>query len=120
MDNLTLIYMLEFCDYDKEPLHIVIDALLDDKLIEKAEDIIPLILDSFNRHYINCWWDTGKADDPYIRLNEIKKDDLENYVRNNKRYSFKRYPSFSDGGEYYIRTTDIGIKLVPDDYEHPG
>lgn len=112
--------MLEFCSYDEEPLHIVIDALLEEKLMEKAEDIIPLIMDFFDRHYINCWWHSCKSDDPYIRLNKINKEDLENYVRNNKRYSFKQYPLSSDGGEYFIRTTDIGIKLVPDDYEHPG
>lgn len=119
MNKTVFWYILEFCLYDLEPLHIVLGALLSEKMIIDADEIIPLIIHSFKMNYIDLWWQSGYTKDDYEKVNTLTEDMLVSYIQKNIHNHFKKYPLPENGGEYFIKTTFSGEKLIPPDYEHP-
>jgi hypothetical protein len=107
-------YILDFCAYDDEPLHILLSALMDEKLCKKANDAIPILLNLLQEGLIKCSYHSGWSGDKYRPVENLKEADLVEQIRILEKYNFTKYPKSAEGGEYFFKTTDIGLKLIED------
>ncbi|MBI4331766.1 MAG: hypothetical protein HY673_10845 [Chloroflexi bacterium] len=105
-------YILDFAEYDKEPLHIILGALLEEKLSTNVRDAVAPLLQLLNDGYIECYHHSSWSGDPYVRIPHLKEADLMRYVDLHEPEGFQEYPDPEQGGEYFFRTTQKGHALL--------
>ena len=104
-------YILDFALFSEEPLHIIFQALLDDKIIHNAHEAIKPILELIQEQYLDCYGNK------YQEHNNLTKDELIEYIKIHEPQQFKEYPEPREGGEYYFKTTKKGMHLFPDEWK---
>src|SRR3989339_96902 len=80
--------ILEFSYYDDEPLH---------ELYKKGYFSVSIVKE--------------KISDEYVKLSNLEKKDLLEYVKKHKKDNFQKFPN----DEYYFKTTAEAYKLVDQD-----
>ncbi len=110
-------FILEFSSYDSEPLHILIDSAINSGLAMNPKEICNCLSNLCNKSYIECSWHSLEEFGEYIKIDALSLDQLIEYINKNRKFNFKEYPK--EGGEYFFKTTEAGIELIPEDYEHP-
>ncbi len=105
-------YILDFCAYGEEPLHIVLASLLDQKLIANAADAVRSILHLLNDGHLSCNYHSDLPSDRYQEVPVLTEEHLRQYVERHEKRRFEDYPGPEDGGEYFLRTTGRGFELV--------
>ena len=104
-------YIVDFTLISEEPLHIILGAMLDEKIISDAREAIQPILELIQEGYLEC------LGNEYEEHNNLTEDELIKYVKIHEPEKFEEYPSLEQGGEYFLQATDKGRQLFPDEWE---
>ena len=116
-NNDVINFLLRLSSFGGEPLYILLNSALDDKVVEKSEEVIKSIYELYKIGYLKCRWNSFD-DENYTEVNDLKYEQLKEYIRINEKYGYNDYPE--GDGEYFFETTEKGKKTIPEDYFLPG
>ncbi len=100
-------YIIEFTAYDLEPLHIIVSALISERLCESPKAVVECIVELVKKNYLVVYTHSGVSGAPYIKVDVINEEELFSDVE--KRNQFENYP---EGKEYFFRATDKGLSII--------
>jgi hypothetical protein len=72
-------YIIDYCQFDLEPLHLVISSALHDNVCRDRYDVINALIVAFNKKKVEIF---RFMDGRYIKLNQIAEQKLFSYVMN--------------------------------------
>jgi hypothetical protein len=98
-------YIIKFAIYEEEPLHIVLGAIMDKKIIGNAYEAVQPILELIKERYLDFYYGST-----YKEHNNVTEDELIAYIKIHEPEQFNEYPEL----EYYLQTTSKGRQLFPD------
>ena len=101
-------FILNYAQYDREPLHMIINAILMSKLCNNPIELVDPIIKLQKEENISTYYHSGKNNESYNMVNLDKKI-LINHFNKIGIKDFYEYPS---GGEYFLRITDKGKALL--------
>lgn len=107
-------YILDFCAYDLEPLHLLLSAVIERQLCASANSVIPVLLVLVQDKFLECYHHSTRDGEEYHKIDNIKETDLAEYIRCHETEGFRDYPSPEQGGEYFFKTTTAGCQLIED------
>ena len=102
-------YILHLAQFDSEPLHVIIPAVIDEGLCNDKDEVVEIIVELFNKGYLLAETHSGKSGDKYIRVDKIEKSEIMSNI--NERIELHEYPR---GIEYFFKTTKKGYELIED------
>lgn len=103
--------ILEFSYYDDEPLHIIIQTIMELRYFKSPEEIVKRLHELYKKGYFSVSIVKEKISDEYVKLSNLEKKDLLEYVKKHKKDNFQKFPN----DEYYFKTTAEAYKLVDQD-----
>jgi len=107
-------YIIKFALFEKEPLHIVFNAIIEEKIINKAYSAIQPILKLVREQHLECYHQSSRSRDEYEKHDNLTEAELIKYVKIHESQQFKEYPEPEEGGEYFLKTTEKGKLLLPE------
>ena len=99
-------YILNYCTYAEEPLHLIINSLIEENVGTNLKEIKSGIIDLIKKNEIIVFI-YDKKNEKYKKVNDFTEEKLEKYLNLNNKNNFKDYPHNYE--EIYIKTTEIGI-----------
>jgi hypothetical protein len=107
LDELSL-FILDFAFFNKEPLHLIISLLFEEKKVT-PEETVDIIIKLANNGYLECYKHSGLSGDPYEKIISLDKTVLTDYMETNKTKKYNEYPA---GQEFFFQTTDLAYNII--------
>lgn len=118
-------HILYLCAEGKKPLHLLLSdlidsnflpgALVDGKWDVKLIDAVPILFELLRDGLLECYHYSGRSGEEYQKIANLKEETLVEYINTNRKHNFSRLPGVEEGGEYFFKTTDTGLKIVEAD-----